>query len=287
MALCFFVSDLHGHIEQYKKLFQKILEEKPKAVFLGGDLLPSGLSSNFTGKNKIDDFLNTFLIPEFLHLKKILSDHYPRIFLILGNDDSRLMEKEVIKAQSKGIWEYIHNRKTTVNTFTIYGYALVPPTPFLAKDWEEYDVSRYVDPGCISPEEGWRSIPVPANRIRYATIQKDLEQLVGNDDLSQSIFLFHTPPYQTNLDRAALDNKKIDHVPLDLHVGSIAVRRFIEKRQPLITLHGHIHESAQLTGSWKDKMGSTFLFSAAHNGPELALVRFNSERPEESSRELF
>jgi len=37
-----------------------------------------------------------------------------------------------------------------------------------------------------------------------------------------------------------------------LAVGSIAVRRFIEERQPLLTLHGHIHESARLTGDWRE-----------------------------------
>ncbi len=44
----------------------------------------------------------------------------------------------------------------------------------------------------------------------------------------------------------------VDHVPLDLHVGSMAVRRFIESRQPMLTLHGHIHESA-----WKGQKWST------------------------------
>lgn len=79
----------------------------------------------------------------------------------------------------------------------------------------------------------------------------------------------------------------IDHAPLDVHVGSIAVRRLIENRQPLITLHGHIHESARLTGSWKDRIGNTHLFSAAHDGPELALVRFSPQNPENASRELL
>ena len=41
MSLCFFVSDLHGQLNRYQVLFSKILEEKPAAVFLGGDLLPS------------------------------------------------------------------------------------------------------------------------------------------------------------------------------------------------------------------------------------------------------
>ena len=101
------------------------------------------------------------------------------------------------------------------------------------------------------------------------------------------MFLFHTPPHETKLDRAALDGKMVDHVPLDLHVGSIAVRRFIEARQPLLTLHGHIHESARLTGSWRDRIGRTHLFSAAHDGPELALVRFDLEHPEGATRSFW
>ena len=92
-----------------------------------------------------------------------------------------------------------------------------------------------------------------------------------------SIFLFHSPPYQTNLDRAALDGKMFDHVPLDVNVGSIAIRRFIENKQPLLTLHGHIHESSEITGFWSDKIGNTVLFSAAYNKPELAVVKFNPE----------
>ena len=72
----------------------------------------------------------------------------------------------------------------------------------------------------------------------------------------------------------------MDHAPLDVHVGSIAIRRFIEARQPLVTLHGHVHESARLTGAWQDRIGRTVCLSAAHDGPELALVRFDLEQPE-------
>jgi Icc-related predicted phosphoesterase len=78
----------------------------------------------------------------------------------------------------------------------------------------------------------------------------------------------------------------VDHAPLDVHVGSIAVRRFIEERQPLLALHGHVHESSRLTGSWKDRIGRTVCLSAAHDGPELAVVRFDPTRPEAATREL-
>ena len=106
-------------------------------------------------------------------------------------------------------------------------------------------------------------------------------------DMSQAIMLFHAPPYKTNLDRAALDGKTVDHVPLDPHIGSIAIRRFIEASRPLVTLHSHVHESARITGSWRDRIGPTLAFSAAHNGPELALVRFRPEDPEAAERGLI
>ena len=89
-----------------------------------------------------------------------------------------------------------------------------------------------------------------------------------------------------NIDRLAAEGRIIDHAPLDPHVGSIAIRRFIEDRQPLLTLHGHIHESARVTGSWRDAIGRTHAFNAAHHGPELALVRFDLENLEAATREL-
>jgi Icc-related predicted phosphoesterase len=99
----------------------------------------------------------------------------------------------------------------------------------LLKDWERYDVSRYVDPGCISPEEGRRSVAVEESDVKWRTIAKDLDSLVNDDSMDRAIFLFHIRPYDTPLDRAALDGKMYEHVALDVHVGSIAVGRFIER----------------------------------------------------------
>lgn len=284
---CFFVSDLHGNTARYDKLFAAIANEQPQAVFLGGDLLLSGTATLFSTSATYPDFVNDFLVANFARLREQLGDHCPRIFVIMGNDDARIKEAAIVDAAARGVWEYVHNRRVVLGQYSVYGYAYVPPTPFLLKDWERYDVSRFVDPGCVSPEEGSRSVAVSEHERKFTTIQKDLQLLTGNDDLSRAIFLFHSPPYQTHLDRAALDGKIVDHVKLDPHIGSIAVRRFIETRQPLITLHGHVHESARLTGFWRQQLGSTLCFSAAHDGPELALVRFSPENPAAATRELL
>lgn len=286
MTSCLFVSDLHGHVDRYHKLFSIIEREIPAIVFLGGDLLPSSLHEMTTLPNPHLDFVSDFLEKELRRLYRLMGPRYPRVELILGNDDSRFDEPAIFELVGTGLCDYLHNRKMTFREWDLFGYGCVPPTPFLVKDWERYDVSRYVDPGCVSPEEGWHSVPVSEHDCKYGTIQKDLDELVGTADCSRSVFLFHAPPYQTALDRASLDGKSIDHVPLDVHVGSIAIKRFIENRQPYVTLHGHVHESAALTGNWKEHLGRTYAYSAAHDGPELAVVKFDLESPALATREL-
>jgi Icc-related predicted phosphoesterase len=284
---CFFATDFHGQIQRYEKLLASIVGERPAAVFLGGELLPSGSFSRTPLRTEKDDFVCSYLIPVFTKVRDTLSEDYPSTFLILGNDDPRCEENRFIVGQSLGLWQPIHKRKILLGSIPVYGFACVPPTPFLLKDWERYDVSRHVPPGCVSPEEGYRSVPAEPNQIKWGTIQQDLAMLTGEDCLDHAVLLFHTPPYDTPLDRAALDGKTYERVALDLHVGSIAVRRFIEERQPLLTLHGHVHESARLTGSWKIRIGRTTCINGAHDGPELALVRFDLESPEGATRELL
>ena len=287
MPACFFVSDLHGQTRRYLKLFESIADEKPAAVFLGGDLFPTGFSATQARDAVHLDFLKDFLVLHLSRLRQALGSDYPRVFVILGNDDSRYQETAVRDAAMKRIWEYMHEARVDFAPYTVYGYACVPPTPFLSKDWERYDVSRYVDPGCVSPEAGHRSVPAAKHDVKYGTIRSDLERLVDDDDLSRAVLLFHSPPYQTKLDRAALDGRVIDHAPVDVHVGSIAIQRLIRERQPLITLHGHVHESARLTGAWVERIGRTYCYSAAHDGPELALVRFNPDIPDKAERVLL
>lgn len=287
-CVCFFVSDLHGSRDRYNKLFRLIRLEKPDAVFIGGDLLPPGLVLRSSRIGPVhQDFIHEFLFMRLSRLRAEMGEEYPTFFLILGNDDGRFEESSILDVATSGVWHYIHNRHIHWCDYLVFGYAYVPPTPFLLKDWERYDVSRYVDVGSVSPEEGVYSIPVSDYERRYATIQDDLASFTRGYDVSRGIFLFHAPPYKTNLDRAALDNKMIDHAPLDVYIGSMAIRRFIEEKQPFITLHGHVHESARITGQWKDRIGKTWMFSAAHDGSELALVRFRPSAPEKASRALI
>ena len=74
---------------------------------------------------------------------------------------------------------------------------------------------------------------------------------------------------------------------MDIHVGSIAIKRFIEKYNPFLTLHGHIHETVSLTGKWIEKNGNTLSFSACHDGSELAVIRFDTQDLKNASRMII
>lgn len=64
----------------------------------------------------------------------------------------------------------------------------------------------------------------------------------------RAIFNLHVPPYDSGLDNALeVDPETLTYVlesgqPREIPVGSHAVRQLIEEVQPLLSLHGHIHE---------------------------------------------
>jgi len=92
------------------------------------------------------------------------------------------------------------------------------------------------------------SNPTPWNTPREVPEEK-LEELIEDlvkkiENMENAIFNFHAPPYDSGLDLAPKLSKDLTpSVSEMIPVGSIAVRRAIEKYQPMMGLHGHIHES--------------------------------------------
>jgi uncharacterized protein len=96
---------------------------------------------------------------------------------------------------------------------------------------------------------GWTN-PTPWDTFREAPepeLAAKIEAVVSQlPDLGRAIFNFHAPPYGTGLDEApALDSSlRPTHGGAVLKpVGSTAVRDAILQHQPMLSVHGHIHES--------------------------------------------
>jgi uncharacterized protein len=77
-----------------------------------------------------------------------------------------------------------------------------------------------------------------------------LDELAGEvRDPRSAIFMIHVPPYDSGLDTAPILDENLRPTVsagdvLRGPVGSTAVRRLIEERQPLLGVHGHVHEAA-------------------------------------------
>ena len=85
-------------------------------------------------------------------------------------------------------------------------------------------------------------------------LEERIEAIIAQAKNPESaVFNLHPPPYGSGLDEAPelTDDLHPTHAGRELiSVGSKAVLRMIEKYQPLLGLHGHIHEGK---GAWKSK----------------------------------
>ncbi|MDO9256516.1 MAG: metallophosphoesterase [Bacteroidales bacterium] len=286
MNTCYFVSDLHGKLSRYEALLKLIKKEKPDFVFLGGDLFPQRSLQSGQNPDSQYDFVRDFMLRKFSDLKENMDCAYPEIFVIPGNDDLKILFDKLAEGEKADLWRNLHNRCVVIGKYRFYGYGCVPPTPFRIKDWDRFDFSKEIEPGCIAPADGYHSLP-PEHDPENDTIEKDLQILVKDENLEFGVFLFHSPPFNSLLDVATLRIFDPELQPVTLNVGSKAIRNFIDEKQPYITMHGHIHESARNTGEWKQNFGRTLSFSAAHDGPELVVIKFELNDPLSASRRLI
>jgi uncharacterized protein len=83
----------------------------------------------------------------------------------------------------------------------------------------------------------------------YARLSRLVEQL---EKPERAILNVHVPPWESSLDTAFEVDEELRYVtkggrPHEVPTGSRAVRQIIEETQPMLSLHGHIHESKGVT----------------------------------------
>lgn len=116
--------------------------------------------------------------------------------------------------------------------------------------FEEYGIGLHGRLRKVASMEfvGFGGAETPFNTIFEPTedeISRGLEQ-AASGAAGQFVLMVHNPPHNTILDSVAGGKE---------HVGSRAVRQFIEKTKPILAVSAHIHEN-----SGTDKIGPTVIF---------------------------
>ena len=228
----FFCTDLHG----YKKKYEKVLEIQDQfdLIIVGSDILPKD------GHYHQEKFIREYLPDFFLRVKK-------NLIIDFGNDDHAAyygMFKQMIENHNKKYYEHVfvtHYNEVIIDDISFLGMDFVPDYPFGLKDWCRIDNNR-IDPvqygPCTSTIDGYRNID---DLVKYYNDRPSIKQclkLLPKPSKEKHIYLFHSPPRNIKLDVCC--NRK--------EVGSQDITDFISNCNALVSLHGHIHESPNMTG---------------------------------------
>ena len=240
-----FVTDLHGAIWKYERVFDVARLIGADAVVNGGDMFPHARDLTTQG-----EFIRGFLDE---HLSRYDSAGIPYL-CYPGNDDLRIHDPllEEICERHPSAFNMAQNRFEIGGTEFI-GMNWVVDYPFLLKDRCRKDTSEYVfqaqlGTARLSTPEGWKEIEDwPGFAASLPTIEEELARLPRPAEASRSIYIFHMPPLGLGLDECAGGAR----------VGSRAIRDFLSKQQPRLSLHGHIHESPEVSGKWRVRLGET------------------------------
>lgn len=266
-----FTADLHGNRDKYKQALDLTVTHAAQALIVGGDLLPHTIKiSNAIAIQR--DFVTTHLRPLFQQFRANHPDK--AIYLLAGNDDWAAAMSAINDLETDTLAYPLHQRVYQLSpALWLAGYGCVPVSPFSIKDYERLDddigkqpLPTYSFSMAYTSFNGQPEHTSLAKMISKPSIASDLAVLARQSDPTHTIYVCHAPPYDTLLDRAHAG-----------HRGSRTIRTFIEQHHPPLTLHGHIHESPQLTSYYMQQLGNTWCINPGQDERVLHAVTLDTD----------
>ena len=264
----FFTTDLHGATAVFRKALKFAEKYRIKNVIVGGDI---------TGKVlvpiKYDEKEGSYSIsiPNILSLtSKNLEDIMDKIRPIedrgvytyvdmAGLDQDSIFIEKMIERLGEWIdMAYRIGKEYDIRFYFMAGNDDPDEiVEYLEDSQSEYCI--HVDNRIVELEGGLELLSSGYSNMTPWRLPRDIpdekfEEILYSlaEDLNdgrKSIFNIHAPPYGTNIDLAPLLDETMKPVLKPgggyemVNVGSRAVRKVIEDYQPVLSLHGHIHES--------------------------------------------
>jgi Icc-related predicted phosphoesterase len=266
----FFATDIHGSERCFRKWLNAAGVYEAQVLVLGGDV---------TGKAMVPLVANGQGWRGELHGQPVLANDEAELqelrskIRMLGRYDVVLSESEQeelsdpirldelftrVMRDSLTRWMELATERLAGRGVAVYTMLGNDDDPRLADVLRSFPVTIYAEDEVVELPGGYPmvsvgiSTPTPWKTPRElpedelaARIEAQVDQLA---DTSRAIFNLHCPPANTHLDQAPkLDGTLRPMVdangPVLASVGSVAVRDAIRRAQPLLGLHGHVHES--------------------------------------------
>ncbi|MFX0022878.1 MAG: metallophosphoesterase [Candidatus Hermodarchaeota archaeon] len=242
-----FVTDIHGIEWKHNKIFEIASSSEVDVVINGGDMLP------FKGNLLHQDKFITGFLDEYFSKFESKGIYF---LGLLGNDDLGIFDdlyQEICEKYSHVVNIAQQKFQIEGSKYEFIGMNWVSDLPFGLKDRARKDTRDFEHPKQIGRQ--YLSTPNGFKRLEdwlsysetLPTIEDELKNLVTPSDMSNTIYIFHNPPANLELD-VTHDGRK---------VGSQAEYEFLKLYQPKLSLHGHIHESPIISGKWSSKLGKT------------------------------
>lgn len=266
-----FTADLHGQLTLYEQMFALSKRDDTNVIIMGGDILPTDFGGLFdlakgvsAYEKSLDiqiEFIERYLIPMVKKFKR--ENPKKEIFYIPGNHDWNMATLHIEENLSEAV--NLHGRSVHFSGYDFLGYGCVIDSHFWVKDMVRRDTPT--DTGfsgrfsCVSTPDGMKLYKDNSYLDLNPSIEEELSAIKIIDP-AKTVSVFHSPPYDTRIDTLH-DGKPI---------GSRAIRDYIDKYQPLLSLHGHIHEAPYMSGIYFTKTGGTLSVNPGHLKDDLHAV---------------
>ncbi len=272
MTRILYGSDFHGSESVFRKFLASGLQYKANALMVGGDVTGKAMvpiihqgggryTSYLFGANK------AAATPQELEaLQKSISSvgFYP---IVLEQDEAKELEDDPTKMGARfeqemcnrvREWMKLAEEKLVPQKITLYFMAGNDDLYSIDKVVEEFEHIRNPDMKCLELEGGYSVVGLSNANMTPWRCARDIEEdeLTAKldalaamiDKPERTVAMLHVPPFSSGLDTCPDLDKNLKIITQGGQVvmksaGSPAVRTFIEKVQPMLSLHGHIHES--------------------------------------------
>jgi uncharacterized protein len=285
---CYMCSDLHAANRAYRKLLNAIKMKvyEAQVVLIAGDLTGKAIVPIIAEGNGhyhaafLDQQYHVETESELQELERSISDvgYYPHrcepdeVAALQAN--SELMNDLFRRKMIERVGEWVALAEERIGQSGVQFYMMPGNDDDFGVDEQIARSSYVVNPvgKTIQLNEFHELIsfdyanPTPWNTPREWSEDEYYTQITtraaGLQNVGRAVFMIHVPPYDSGLDTAPeLDKNMRPKVTmgdvLRVPVGSTGVRRALQELQPVVSIHGHVHEAPG-----QSKVGRTTCFNA-------------------------